>query len=145
MQSAQHPAGLPWNVLEHERTELCGENDNAFFRLWLLNSFFHGPDQLRSHMHCYMPLWDKASSWGGLFLHLKCYDYSMKSIFFVQLNLNQQWLQTSVCRELNSEIYSLCFHARLNCKCTFLWEMSNFSPSIYSTLDLCTHLTTPQF
>jgi hypothetical protein len=106
----------------------------CFFWQWRLNFLLHGPHQLTSHMHCWTPLGVKTSSQGGLLLLLKCYDYSMKSILFVQLNLNQQWLQTSVCRELNSEIYSLCFYARLSCKCTFLWEMSNSPPSA-STLE----------
>lgn len=69
---------------------------------------------------------------GTMLLCLRCCDYHIKSLFTVSLNLNQQWLQTSVCIQLNWEICSLCFHPRLNMRNIFLWNSFKSLPSIFT-------------
>lgn len=130
MESAHLSAGLTWKVLEHEKKELSGDDgDNTFSDYDCWTSSFKV--QINSKVTCIT-----VRHYGTRLHHGEaCFSFSSAMIivwkaFLVSLNLNQQWLWTSVCRGLSSEIYSLCLYAGLNCMCSFLWDMSNVPSSI---------------
>lgn len=129
-----------WNKKKELPGMKCWDGWNSF-GLWLISPTKKQFKSI-SNKHIPCPSEELGTMQSPAFLSYVLWFYENFCIF--QLNLNQQRLRTSVCGQLNSEIYSLCFYTRLNMKNIFLWNLSKSPPSIF-TLKLPSLPSHPHF